>query len=268
MQQTRLAWETPPAGAIMRWPLPVLGVLDRWLLRAAALLARRQVIAVRGLEHVRAEADPFILALNHSTRIEALLIPALLVLWRDGRLIHFLADWNFRLIPGIGLIYRRAKTITVTRKPARPKVLNTLKPFYEHALPALDRTRALLAAGHSVGIFPEGRVNRDSQRLMPGRKGAAYLSLATGVPVVPVGIRFPAARDGRPISHRDAMKIDIGAPLSPPSLTPRMALSDLDAWHAVVMTEIGRRSGKLWPPNQEQLPHENTHSCQRAACDG
>ena len=36
------------------------------------------------------------------------------MLHRGGRLIHFLADWNFRLIPGIGLMYRRAETITVT----------------------------------------------------------------------------------------------------------------------------------------------------------
>jgi 1-acyl-sn-glycerol-3-phosphate acyltransferase len=249
-----LVCEPPALREILRWPLPHQTAVNASVIRGLCWLARRHVTTIRGLEHVAPSQDPFVLALNHSTRIESLLVPALLVLWRDGRLIHFLADWNFRLIPGVGLIYRRAKTVTVTRKAARPDVLNVLKPLYEHALPALDRTRGLLAAGQSVGIFPEGRVNRDPRRLMPGRKGAAYLSLAAGVPVVPVGIRFPAARDGRPISHRDAMEIDIGAPLSPPCLTPRMALSDLHAWHAVVMTEIGRRSGKLWPANQEERP--------------
>src|SRR5262245_44526701 len=161
MSQTRLLWETPPARDIVRWPLPVLGTLDRWLLRAAALIARRQVIAARGLEHIRAEADPFILALNHSTRREAVLVPPLLVLLRGGRRIHFLADWNFRLIPGVDLLYRRAGAITVMRKSARPRWLNVFKPLFADPLPPFEHARALLAAGRSVGVFPEGTVNRD-----------------------------------------------------------------------------------------------------------
>jgi hypothetical protein len=35
-------------------------------------------------------------------------VPAVLMLYCGGRLIHFIADWNFRLISGIGLIYRHA----------------------------------------------------------------------------------------------------------------------------------------------------------------
>ena len=251
---TPMVCEPPALREIVRWPLPHQCAVNACLIRGLCWLARRHVVALSGLAHVAPARDPFILALNHSTRKEALLVPALLVLWRDGRLIHFLADWNFRLIPGIGLIYHRAETITDTRKAARPSILNLLKPLYRDTLPAVDRTHALLAAGNSVGIFPEGRVNRDPGRLMAGRTGAAYLSLATGVPVVPVGIRFSAAQDGRPIVSRDTMEIDIGAPLSPPRLGTRMSRSDLHAWHAVVMTEIGRRSGKLWLPNREERP--------------
>jgi 1-acyl-sn-glycerol-3-phosphate acyltransferase len=142
----------------------------------------------------------------------------------------------------------------VTRKAARPSILNLFKPLYRDRLPAVDRTRALLAAGNSVGILPEGRVNRDPGRLMAGRTGAAFLSLATGVPVVPVGIRFPPAQDGRPTASRDRMEIDIGPPLYPPRLPTRMSRAELHAWHAVVMSEIGRRSGKLWLPNREERP--------------
>jgi 1-acyl-sn-glycerol-3-phosphate acyltransferase len=212
---SELVWEPPALGELVRWALPAQrNTLDAWVVRGLAALARRQVLTVGGLDHVRATHDPFILAINHSTPTQSLLVPALLVLHRGGRLIHFFADWNFRLIPGIGLIYRRAQTITVTRKSAKPAFLNVLKPFYMAPPSALERARRQLANGHSVGIFPEGTINRDPERLLPGHRGAAYLSLATGTPVIPVGIQFPGAA-GR-IDDHARMEVAIGAPLAPP----------------------------------------------------
>src|SRR5262249_11648955 len=156
-----------------------------------------------GIEHLRTQHDPFILALNHSSYNEAVLVPALLILHRGGQLIHFLADWNYRLIPGVGLIYRRAETITVTRKSARPKILNVLKPLYLHPLSAFERSRQHLVAGRSIGVFPEGKINRHPRWLLAGRRGAARLSLETGAPVVPAGIRYPRVRPGRLIADGD-----------------------------------------------------------------
>jgi 1-acyl-sn-glycerol-3-phosphate acyltransferase len=236
-------WAPPPPRELLRWPLPHQGMLGRSVVRALALLGRRQVLTISGLEHIEPARDPFILVLNHSTMIESLIVPALLVLSRDGRLIHFLADWNYRLIPGVGLIYRRGETITVTRKPARPRVLNLLKPLYRHPLSVLDRARLRLAAGQPVGIFPEGKVNRDPHRLLGGHRGAALLSLESGIPVVPAGIRFPTAEPGRPIRDGAAMEVCIGAPLFAPR-AERFARADLHAWHAAIMSELGRLCGK------------------------
>src|SRR5262245_7539796 len=109
------SWPVPAASEIMRATLPHLGLGDRLLLRAVALLARYQIVSIHGLQHVRAACDPFILAINHGTRRESLLVPALLLLHRGGRPLHFLADWNFRLIPGVGLTYSRAQVVTVLR---------------------------------------------------------------------------------------------------------------------------------------------------------
>src|SRR5579871_5150286 len=210
-----LAWNRPGPFEVLRWPLPDQGIRNRLLIRGFALMARPHMLALRGIEHVLPDRDPFILAANHSTRLEAVWLPSLLFLQRGGRLIHFLADWNFRLIPGIGLLYRHAQAVTVTRKPARPRVLNALKPLYRQPVAALEQARALLQRGGSIGLFPEGTVNRDAERLLPGRRGAARLSLETGVPVVPVGIRFPHVPPGRAIPDGAVMDVHIGAPLAP-----------------------------------------------------
>ncbi|MEZ5785102.1 MAG: lysophospholipid acyltransferase family protein [Xanthobacteraceae bacterium] len=247
-----LIWEPPAARELLRWPLPDQSRFNAFLVRALAMLSRGRVLAVHGLHHVRPGLDPFILALNHTTRTEALLVPALIMLHRGGRLIHFLADWNFRLIPGIGLIYRRAQTITVLAKSARPRVLDALKPLYRHPRTALDHARHCLAHGRSVGLFPEGTVNRHPQRLLGGRRSAALLSLETGAPVVPVGIRFPHAPPGRRIRDRDAMDVHIGPPLlGPPSGGSHPTRAALKERHAAIMTEIARLSGKAWAPDGE-----------------
>jgi 1-acyl-sn-glycerol-3-phosphate acyltransferase len=240
-------WESPTLREILCRPLPDMSLGDRGLLRALALLSRSQVRIVSGLEHIDAANDPFILILNHGTRRESLLVPAVLMLHRGGRLIHFMADWNFRLIPGVGLIYGRAETITVTRKPARPRFLNALKPLYLDPQPVLERARARLRDGRSVGIFPEARVNRDPARLLKGRTGAACLSLETGLAIVPAGIRLAPAQTTSTASLSSALEIRVGAPLIPPRLTrPQVGIAELRAWHAVIMGEIARLSGKAW----------------------
>jgi 1-acyl-sn-glycerol-3-phosphate acyltransferase len=247
----------PRLSDILGCALPHLGLGDRLLLRAVALLARHHVLSIHGLQHIRAAGDPFILAANHGTRRESLLVPALLLMHRGGRRVHFLADWNFRLIPGVGLIYSRAQVVTVLRKSARPCFLNALKPLYERSLRPFEQARAHLRAGRSIGIFPEGAVNRDPSRLLRGRRGAARLSLETGAPVVPMGIRFPTVARGQPIPSDAAMELHIGAPLMPPGpVVEEAPLPAVTAWHAAIMTAIARYSGKTWMGAQEEADHD------------
>jgi 1-acyl-sn-glycerol-3-phosphate acyltransferase len=74
----------------------------------------------------------------------------------------------------------------------------------------VDACRERLAAGASVGLYPEGTRNRRPGRLLRGRSGLGWLVLGSTAPVVPVGIRFPAAeRLGRtPLLGRIAVRID------------------------------------------------------------
>lgn len=251
--------DLPPAGLprwhalrpvdLWRWPLAELAnPADRLLTRLVGLLALAGIAEIEGWERVYPRHDPMLLVANHSSRREAILLPAVLLLARQGRPVRFLADWNFRLIPGVGRLYDRSGAITLTRKPARPRILNGLKPRFESAVSALDQARAHLLCGGSVGIFPEGRVNRDASRLLAGRRGAARLSLELGVPLVPVGIRF--ARRGPAAGTVDSsspMHLQFGEPMHPPVVSTRPSRGLVSDWHAELMTAIAGLSGKHWP---------------------
>jgi 1-acyl-sn-glycerol-3-phosphate acyltransferase len=233
---------------VLTRPLPLAGFVDRLVQRSIALLAVRQVTAVYGLENLLRAPQPFIVAVNHNIKREALLVPALLVFHRDGRWIRFLADWNFLMIPVVGWVMRRSGAIIITRKPAKPAFLNRFRPRYAEATTPAERVKAKLAAGECVGVFPEGTVNRNPRRLLVGRVGMSRLSLETGAPIIPIGIRFPAADPDRPLPEDAVMEIHIGPHLSPPSIAsdrpPPIGVAR--RWHAAVMTEIARLSGKSW----------------------
>ena len=100
------------------------------------------------------------------------------------------------------------------------RVLNRLRRFFIQPLPALDRARALLVTGNAVGTFPEGTVNRNPRRLLAGPLGTARLSLETGMPILPAGIRFPEVPPGVPVPEKAAMEIVVGQPLRPPPRRP------------------------------------------------
>ena len=126
-----------------------------------------------------------------------------------------------------------------------------LKPLYEHALPTLERARAHLAAGRSIGVFPEGEVNRDPARLLRGRRGTARLSLETGAAGGADGHSLPGQPTRRiPIAGHEAMELHIGAPLVPPGpaqepghdvLGERVALHHHDGDRAALRQGLDRR---------------------------
>lgn len=247
-------WKAPTMGEVVKQPLPALNLFDRSLMRVVSAFALPRFATVRGLEYISSEADPFILALNHASRLEAVALPPLLLYHRGGRRVHFMADWNFQMIPGIGLLYRRSGAIVVMRKSARPRFLNLLKPLYAHAEPSHERALAHLKGGRSVGIFPEGTVNRDPERLLRGRLGAARLSLEANVPVVPGGLRVVTDS-----SRRTQLELELGPSLKPNARAAGpVDRAEVRAWHSVIMSEIARLSGKSWEP----FPQERHHGTQ------
>jgi 1-acyl-sn-glycerol-3-phosphate acyltransferase len=218
----------------------------------AATLGRR-IRSVTGTEHVMAAADPFILVLNHSQKAEALAVPALLAFLRGGRRVHFMADWNFLFIPLVGYCIRAGGSIIVGRKPAKPAFLNRFKSRLVPPKPPFTQASELLACGRSVGIFPEGTVNRHPAQLLRGLTGAARLALHTGVPVVPAGIRFPDHVGTGPISDREPMTVHFGEALRPPVRTRDAAVEE--EFHARLMRAVAALSDKTWDSTNPRKHH-------------
>ena len=111
------------------------------------------------------------------------------------------------------------------------------------------RSRRKLLEGRTLGIYPEGTVNRNPKLLLRGYTGAARLSLVTGAPIVAAGIRFPGHPLDQPIPDGARFTIDIGAPIYPSKVNE----IDIDAemvrdWHHCIMRELSRLSHKEFQP--------------------
>ncbi len=81
---------------------------------------------------------------------------------------------------------------------------------------ALERSRAVLAGGEPLVMFPEG-TRRSGASVAELREGVAYLALRAGVPIVPVGIGGAerAMPRGSVLPRPRRIDIVIGAPIGP-----------------------------------------------------
>ncbi|HEY3107201.1 MAG TPA: lysophospholipid acyltransferase family protein [Chloroflexota bacterium] len=148
------------------------------LARAIAFgLALRLLCAltVEGADRLPAEG-PLLLAANHSSHLDGpAILAALPAGLRDRTLVAAADDYFYR-----------------DRLWAAAASLLGAFPFVRRGGPAalrvgLDRTTALLEAGWSVLVFPEGTRSRDG-RLAPFRPGAVCVAGRSGATVVPVAV--------------------------------------------------------------------------------
>lgn len=245
--------------------------LTRFYIRGVGALARRKWLrGVEGLKHVAPESDPFVIVSNHSQRPETLILNSLLAFHRGGRLVHYLADWPMMLVPGVATMYRRGGVIPVFGKKPKVRALARMEGRFRRRYPgsAWERALRLLQAGRSVGVFPESTMNRNRNRMLRGRPGAALLALQAGVPLVPMGVRFDAEPADQPISDLERFSVHIGAPIETEHFAADAELSSDrtadDAMgdeasrarlhsaskelHQVLMRRVSELCGKTWRP--------------------
>lgn len=121
---------------------------------------------VEGAEHVPANG-PAVLAMNHESALD---IPIVVV--ACPRRITFMAKKELDKNAFVAWVLRRLGGFRVDRDRFDLEAVRM-------ALAAIDR-------GHVLGMYPEG--TRAPGRLLPFLPGAAWVALATGVPLVPCSI--------------------------------------------------------------------------------
>lgn len=126
-------------------------------------------IRVDGKEHLPREGA-VILAANHRSFLDSIFIPLLV-----RRKVTFVAKAEYFDDPRTAWFFRAVGQIPIRREGGNAS---------EGALAAATD---VLRAGGVFGIYPEGTRTRDGY-LHKGKTGVARLALATGAPIVPVGL--------------------------------------------------------------------------------
>jgi 1-acyl-sn-glycerol-3-phosphate acyltransferase len=193
-----------------RHPSRVL--LHRLRAPARALVRRRLTVRVHGAEHVPARG-PVVLAANHLGIADGPLLAMF-----APRPVHALTKHEM-FTGALGRFLLAAGQIPLDR--------------FHTDVAAVRSGLRVLRDGGVVGVFPEGR--RGAGDLARFHRGAAYLALVTGAPVVPVVLLGTRAPGG----HTD-------------SLPPRGGVVDL------VFGRPQHLGGLPWPRTEEQVGHAST----------
>jgi 1-acyl-sn-glycerol-3-phosphate acyltransferase len=167
----------------------------------------RALVRVRseGLERIPSRGAA-VLAFDHVSLLDGPLL-AIEVMRRARRKTRFLVAAEIFRAPIVGSILRRYEQIPIQRGKGDEG--------------ALDLAVSAVRDGALAAIAPEGQVNPHADDgLQRIRAGAARITLASGAPLLPVGIwgtqrRWPhqGPRLGRPL--RPNVGISVGAPILP-----------------------------------------------------
>jgi 1-acyl-sn-glycerol-3-phosphate acyltransferase len=147
----------------------------------------------------------FILSPNHYSEIDPLVIGV--VMWKLGRMPHFMAKASIFKIPVLGYLAKISGQIPVERSG----VARSNDP--------LAAATRIAKQGLAVVIYPEGSLTRDPDLWpMRGKTGAVRMALEAGIPLIPVshwGTQKVMPRYGKKISlfPRKTIHVKIGDPV-------------------------------------------------------
>jgi 1-acyl-sn-glycerol-3-phosphate acyltransferase len=213
--------------------MAVRGDLDGWWRFGVGVVGFfvRLVFRIRltGAERVPS-SGPAIVAANHVSALDGLIL-AFVSGKHARRMTRFLVAAEFFEKPTIGWALRLYRQIPLRRGKADASAIGE----------AVDTIRA----GALAGIFPEGKVNPDpASGLQRGRKGVGRIALATGAPVIPVGIwgtqdRWPKSGLHYRRPWRRTIAVAYGEPIQPEG-DPE-SLDDVQVMTDLVMTGMAKQ---------------------------
>jgi 1-acyl-sn-glycerol-3-phosphate acyltransferase len=196
-------------------------------------------MTVEGRENLPAQDTPCILAANHASYIDSMILPLVLPgpfcfiakgELRDNFLLRY-------LLPRLGIEF-------VER-------FNKQKGLEDS-----QQLTALAESGRSLIFFPEGTFMR-MPGLLPFRMGAFETAAKAGLPIVPLAIRGSRSilRAGSWFPRRGAVRVIIGEPIDPGEILARV---DNDLWQTTVELRNRTRSWILTHTGEPDLEHERS----------
>ena len=155
-------------------------------------------LEVRGLSNVPNEG-PMLVASNHASFVDPPLVGSVLPIR-----LRYLAKESLFRVPLLGFLIRTLGAVPVAREDS------------QRAGAVMKLLLALLKEGECVLLFPEGSRTEDG-RLKPLEAGVAYLSVKTGVPVLPVYVKgsFEAWPKGKALPRPSKLKLSISRLIYP-----------------------------------------------------
>ncbi len=205
------------------------------ILRQTLFPLIRRRFEVKGEENIPAQG-PYLIAANHASYLDGIMLGVTLALVRNQR-AYYLAHDKYAKMFTRYLSERWLGMIPV--------------PLHDKAK-VLDRAKVKLQAGKIIVIFPEGTRNPHSNQLLRGKTGLARLALATGLPVLPVGVIAPStATFGEAFRvYADStltLGLIFGQPIRFPARAPETFTHEqLDQTTRQVMTCIGVLCHKVY----------------------
>ncbi|HEY0404946.1 MAG TPA: lysophospholipid acyltransferase family protein [Pyrinomonadaceae bacterium] len=127
-------------------------------------------VRVRGLEHLD-EQQPYVFISNHRSYLDTATL-----FYYTGRRIGLLAKKELLKVPILGYGMGYCNIMAIDRR-SRESAIRTVRAATER-----------IHSGISFGVFAEGTRARPGQ-LLPFKKGAFYMALEAGVPIVPVAMK-------------------------------------------------------------------------------
>jgi 1-acyl-sn-glycerol-3-phosphate acyltransferase len=198
------------------------------------------ILLMRVLWRVRVEnldqvprSGGFLIASNHLSFVDSLVIPVVV-----PRRVAFLAKAEYFEGRGVRGALRRWWFRGLGAVPVR-------RGSHGEAMASLQLALQVIRDGDGFGIYPEGTRSRDG-RLYRGRTGVAWLALASGAPVVPVGLT--GTDRVQPVGARlpriAPVTVRFGAPLRPEAYQSLPAGAARRSMTDDVMAAIAQLSGQ------------------------
>lgn len=190
-------------------------------------------VEVEGREHLLAHR-PCIYLANHQSVYD---VPVLTDLYPPDTVV--IAKREIRRIPFFGWLYATTGNVLIDRAN-NPSAVGRLREAEE----------AVRSRNVSVWIFPEGTRGTVPGRLLPFKKGAFYMGVATGAPLVPVVVSplRPLFDPERRLCRPGTVRVRILEPLPtrglPDEEVPRLmeeARTRMEEAMRTLTTEVGPR---------------------------